>query len=103
MTRSEEGVKEKNGKGMTMFTEIKVVELFEKVTQDMESNLKETEAKGSDNLTEDDKVFLGMLFGMLLILTRVLELDDEMKAVLSHIESAVKINNAIDSMKKGMA
>lgn len=86
-----------------MLTEAKVVEFFEKVAVDMEKNLKEAEAKGSDNLTEDDKVLLGMLFGMLLTVTKVLELENEMKEVLDHIESSVKINNAITSLKKGMA
>ena len=82
-----------------MMTEVKLAEFFEKITNDMEVKLKEAEAKGSDNLSEDDKILLGMLFGMLLTIAKVLELDSEMKEVFDHIEAAMKVQGALDAIK----
>lgn len=82
-----------------MMTEVKLVEFFEKITADMEIKLKEAEAKGSDNLSEDDKILLGMLFGMLLTIAKVLELDSEMTEVFDHIEAMAKIKGAIKALQ----
>lgn len=82
-----------------MMTEVKLAEFFEKITTDMEVKLKEAEAKGSDNLSEDDKILLGMLFGILLTIAKVLELDSEMKGLFDHIAAMTKVKGAIKALQ----
>jgi hypothetical protein len=82
-----------------MMTEVKLAEFFEKITNAMEVKLKEVEAKEKDNVSIDDRVMIGMLFGMLLTIAKVLELDSEMKEVFDHIEAAMKVQGALDAIK----